>query len=82
MLQGLIPTACVVQCKFAPRAQASRRHKTYLVNGGATPTVMRLGTAISHLQDERCIYMDYNATTPVFPEVLRECVCLCVALQT
>ena len=82
MLHGLIPTACVVHCKFAPRAQASRRHETYLVTGGATPTVMRLGTAISHLQDERCIYMDYNATTPVFPEVLRGCVCLCVLLQT
>ena len=42
--------------------------------GGALP---RLGEALPHIRDSGCIYLDYNATTPIFPEVgadfLREC---------
>ena len=30
---------------------------------------MGLADAIPHLQDEGCVYMDYNATTPIFLEV-------------
>jgi len=33
---------------------------------------MGLADAIPHLQDEGCVYMDYNATTPIFPEVRSE----------
>lgn len=30
---------------------------------------MALGTALQHMQDDGCVYLDYNATTPIFPEV-------------
>ena len=32
---------------------------------------MGLGVAIPHMRDEGCVYMDYNATTPIYPEVSR-----------
>lgn len=28
-----------------------------------------VGTPLPHLQEAGCIYLDYNATTPIFPEV-------------
>ena len=28
-----------------------------------------LGTSLPHIQVAGCIYMDYNGTTPIFPEV-------------
>lgn len=31
-----------------------------------------LGQALPHLARTGCIYLDYNATTPIFPEVHRE----------
>lgn len=41
---------------------------------GVTPRTkvsiaMTLGTALQHLQEDGCVYLDYNATTPIFPEV-------------
>ena len=36
---------------------------------------MTLGTALQHMQEDGCIYLDYNATTPIYPEVRRK-VCL------
>ena len=35
------------------------------------PVVMTLGTALQHMQEDGCVYLDYNATTPIFPEVRR-----------
>ena len=35
----------------------------------AAGSLPRLGEALPHLEQAGCIYLDYNATTPIFPEV-------------
>ena len=58
---------------FVTRVPVYRRrhvHPVVVYNTAmATPVATGLGTALAHLQDEECVYMDYNATTPIFPEV-------------
>ena len=34
----------------------------------AAPGLPQLGEALPHLEQAGCIYLDYNATTPIFPE--------------
>ena len=40
-----------------------------VTKGSRSPTAMTLGTALQHMQENGCTYLDYNATTPIFPEV-------------
>ena len=32
-----------------------------------------IGVPLEHTQQRDCVYLDYNATTPVYPEVGRTC---------
>ena len=35
----------------------------------ADTEMARIGVPLPHLESTGCCYMDYNATTPIFPEV-------------
>ena len=53
-----------------PRAAAlaDRNHSTWKLQAAtASPAVLAIGTPLSAL--DSCVYLDWNATTPIYPEV-------------
>lgn len=68
MLHALIPQPSQIYCSAVQRKPA-RLGNAYPIRTPSAAVVMGLAAAIPHLQDEGCVYMDYNATTPIFPEV-------------
>lgn len=40
--------------------------------GAASSAMPRLGEPLPHIQASGCVYLDYNATTPIFPEAADE----------
>ncbi|KAL3145998.1 hypothetical protein ABBQ38_015358 [Trebouxia sp. C0009 RCD-2024] len=55
-------------CSSASRQQSLSTVRS-AVHSSKLPVVMTLGTALQHMQEDGCVYLDYNATTPIFPEV-------------
>lgn len=66
---------CLLQSRYAVRTTRRQHRSAPAVKRASRRTnlsvVMTLGTALPHMQKEGCIYLDYNATTPIFPEVRR-----------
>lgn len=64
---------------FVTRVSVHQRRHVHTVvvynKAMANPVATGLGTALAQLQDEECVYMDYNATTPIFPEVDKMALC-------
>lgn len=56
---------------FTTDRQRQSRTVRSAVHGTQLSVVMTLGTALQHMQEDGCVYLDYNATTPIFPEVRR-----------
>ena len=52
----------------------SPRRRIALRRPALRPSAMApgIGRALPHLTETGCLYLDYNATTPVFPEVADE----------
>ena len=71
MLHALIPQPSRLHCSAVHR-QSVRLGKAHPIKTPSAAVVMGLADAVPHLQDEGCVYMDYNATTPIFPEVRKE----------
>lgn len=66
---------CQLQSRYAVCLTRRQQRSTQAVKRASRRTnfsvAMTLGTALPHMQEEGCIYLDYNATSPMFPEVRR-----------
>ena len=73
--QGMHHTVTSQLCHLRstdPALTTQRQLRARTVTGVTHRTLaMTLGTALQHMQEDSCIYLDYNATTPIFPEVRR-----------
>ena len=73
--QGMHHTVTSQLCHLRstdPALATRRQLRARTVTGVTHRTLaMTLGTALQHMQEDSCIYLDYNATTPIFPEVRR-----------
>ncbi len=74
--RSLASTACTAaSTTFSRNLHVEAAAAAYAAAGAAASPQQRpagLGQALPHLARTGCIYLDYNATTPIFPEVLRE----------
>ncbi len=68
MSHALILQPSQLYCS-AVRRNSPRLGHAHPIRTPSAAVVMGLADAIPHLQDEGCVYMDYNATTPIFLEV-------------